>query len=79
MLQKALFYALDKVVALSLSTWKDWRPNQFAIHDLNLAAGPFETVMTPATLRDIYGVEAEFLTCRKGRPVILPLSAIQQH
>lgn len=44
-----------------------------------VGAGPFETIMTPATLRNIYGVEAEFLTCRKGRPVILPLSAIQQH
>ena len=44
-----------------------------------VGAGPFETIMTPATLRNIYGVEAEFLTCRKGRSVILPLSAIQQH
>ena len=25
--------ALDKVVALSLSTWKDWRPNQFALYE----------------------------------------------
>lgn len=25
--------ALDKVVALSLSTWKDWRPNQFAAYE----------------------------------------------
>ena len=24
--------AMDKVVALSLSTWKDWRPNQFAAY-----------------------------------------------
>ncbi|MCZ8181292.1 MAG: ABC transporter ATP-binding protein [Rhizobium sp.] len=44
-----------------------------------VGVGPFETVMTPTTLREIYGVEAEFLTCRQGRPVILPLSAIQQH
>lgn len=42
-----------------------------------VGAGPFETVMTPATLREIYGVEAEFLTCRHGRLVILPISAIQ--
>jgi iron complex transport system ATP-binding protein len=42
-----------------------------------VGAGPFEDVMTPVTLRQIYGVEAEFLTCRQGRPVILPLSAIQ--
>lgn len=26
-------HALDKVVALSLSTWKDWRPNQFAAYE----------------------------------------------
>jgi iron complex transport system ATP-binding protein len=38
-----------------------------------VGAGPFESVVTPATLSDVYGVEAEFLTCRKGRPVILPL------
>ncbi|GEO85863.1 MULTISPECIES: ABC transporter substrate-binding protein [Alphaproteobacteria] len=25
--------ALDKVVALSLSTWKDWRPNQFSAYE----------------------------------------------
>ncbi len=25
--------AIDKVVALSLSTWKDWRPNQFAAYE----------------------------------------------
>ncbi|WP_426128416.1 ABC transporter substrate-binding protein [Pararhizobium sp. PWRC1-1] len=25
--------ALDKVVALSLSTWRDWRPNQFAAYE----------------------------------------------
>lgn len=25
--------AIDKVVALSLSTWKDWRPNQFALYE----------------------------------------------
>lgn len=25
--------ALDKVVAVSLSTWKDWRPNQFAAYE----------------------------------------------
>ncbi len=25
--------SLDKVVALSLSTWKDWRPNQFAAYE----------------------------------------------
>lgn len=41
-----------------------------------VGAGPFETVVTPASLRDVYGVEAEFLQCRSGRPVILPLSAI---
>lgn len=28
--------ALDKVVALSLSTWKDWRPNQFALYEKTL-------------------------------------------
>jgi iron complex transport system ATP-binding protein len=39
-------------------------------------AGPFETVVTPSSLRDVYGVEAEFLQCRNGRPVILPLSAV---
>ncbi|SMD19309.1 ABC transporter ATP-binding protein [Rhizobium sp. RU36D] len=44
-----------------------------------VGAGAFEAVMTPTTLRDIYGVEAEFLTCRQGRPVILPLSTIEQH
>lgn len=35
--------ALDKVVALSLSTWKDWRPKQFAAYEKalpNLAAIP---------------------------------------
>lgn len=25
--------AIDKVIALSLSTWKDWRPNQFAAYE----------------------------------------------
>ncbi|MFO1210983.1 MAG: ABC transporter substrate-binding protein [Amaricoccus sp.] len=28
--------ALDKVVALSLSTWRDWRPNQFAAYEAAL-------------------------------------------
>jgi ABC-type Fe3+-hydroxamate transport system substrate-binding protein len=35
--------ALDKVVALSLSTWKDWRPKQFAAYEKalpNLASIP---------------------------------------
>lgn len=35
--------------------------------------GPFETVITSQTLRDIYGVEAEFLASGTGKPVVLPL------
>jgi iron complex transport system ATP-binding protein len=42
-----------------------------------VGVGSFETVVTPSSLRDVYGIEAEFLQCRNGRPVILPLSAIQ--
>lgn len=35
--------------------------------------GPFETVFTSETLRDIYGIEAEFLASVTGKQVILPL------
>lgn len=41
-----------------------------------IGAGPFDTVVTPSSLRNVYGVEAEFLQCRNGRPVILPVAAI---
>ncbi|GEO85861.1 MULTISPECIES: ABC transporter ATP-binding protein [Alphaproteobacteria] len=37
-------------------------------------AGRFDDVVTPAALRTVYGVEAEFLTCSAARPVILPIA-----
>ena len=42
--------------------------------ELWLGAGRFDDVVTPAALRTVYGVEAEFLTCSAARPVILPIA-----
>ncbi len=34
--------------------------------------GSFEEIVTPAALRRVYGIEAEVLSCRNGRPVVVP-------
>jgi iron complex transport system ATP-binding protein len=41
--------------------------------------GPFEQAMTPQTLRSVYGVEAEFLSTRSGRTVIMPVRPSSPH
>lgn len=40
--------------------------------------GAFEATVTPQTLRTVYGIEAEVLSCRSGRPVVVPHSAIDR-
>jgi iron complex transport system ATP-binding protein len=34
--------------------------------------GLFEAIVTPQALRTVYGIEAEVLSCRNGRPVVVP-------
>ncbi|MBA3039843.1 MAG: ABC transporter ATP-binding protein [Alphaproteobacteria bacterium] len=34
--------------------------------------GLFEEIVTPQALRTVYGIEAEVLSCRNGRPVVVP-------
>lgn len=36
--------------------------------------GTFETAVTPQSLRNVYGIEAEFLASRSGTPLVFPLS-----
>jgi len=42
------------------------------------AEGSFGTVVTPSTLAQVYGIEAEFLASASGHPVILPLEPCRQ-
>ncbi len=37
--------------------------------------GTFEEIVTPQALRAVYGIEAEVLSCRNGRPVVVPHAA----
>ena len=37
------------------------------------AVGPPEEVLTPENIREVYGVEAEVLCGKDGKPLILPL------
>lgn len=39
--------------------------------------GAFEEIVTPAALRRVYGIEAEVLSCRNGRPVVVPHSSFE--
>ncbi len=40
--------------------------------------GVFEEIVTPETLRTVYGIEAEVLSCRNGRPVVVPHSTFDR-
>ncbi|MFN7009751.1 MAG: ABC transporter ATP-binding protein [Allorhizobium sp.] len=40
------------------------------------AAGAFADVVTPDRLARVYGIEAELLTCRAGKPVVVPHSRL---
>lgn len=40
--------------------------------------GTFEMAVTPQSLRDVYGIEAEFLASRSGTPLVVPLSPRDQ-
>lgn len=62
--------ALDKVVALSLSTWKDWRPSQFAAYA--------EALPKLTTIPDIGNTEDNTFSVEKviaARPDLLILAA----
>ena len=46
------------------------------LHGGRLAGtGPFERIVTPQTLSAVYGIDAEVLSCRNGRSVVVPHAA----
>jgi iron complex transport system substrate-binding protein len=62
--------ALDKVVALSLSTWKDWRPNQFALYE--------KALPKLSSIPDVGNTEDNTFSIEKvvaGKPDLLILAA----